>query len=371
MSNHPTISCPAGPEAALARSARRGFSLIELLVVIAIIAILIAIIVPALSGARVIARKAATSALMNQVTTAAEQFSQDNAGIMPGYFLPTEMGSRANADATRGGFTAMENVLLDLLGPNAIVGKAGLSGGGSSSPTIKLVGPFGNVGNSGKGGNANVKVDMALLGTGDGVYLTAGEDILRPAEGQAGTTPHQQFPDLVDSFGNPLLAWVEDHTAPRDPLRVEEFASEDSRDMRARYYWASNSGWLKSTAMGKGGQDQTTQSLLAQGDESEMLTAALGNPNFPIPMDYDQANVLPGASRGAFVVHSAGADGVFFGIKDPGAKAIGIGEANTSDFSYALNFFTPGGDRLKDAKGAFTTVDLVKGFDDMVSATGN
>jgi prepilin-type N-terminal cleavage/methylation domain-containing protein len=219
---------PRRPVVAIARSARRGFSLIELLVVIAIIAILIAIIVPALSGARVIARKAATSALMNQVTTAAEQFSQDNAGVMPGYFLPTEMGSRANADQTRGGFTAMENVLLDLLGTNAIVGKAGLSGGGGGSPTIKLVGPFGNVGNSGKGGNANVKVDMALLGTGDGVYMAAGEDILRPADGQAGTTPHQQFPDLVDAFGNPLLAWVEDHTAPRDPLQVEDPAEREA-----------------------------------------------------------------------------------------------------------------------------------------------
>ncbi|MDQ7014343.1 MAG: prepilin-type N-terminal cleavage/methylation domain-containing protein [Planctomycetota bacterium] len=377
MPNHPMIIDPRRPVVAIARSARRGFSLIELLVVIAIIAILIAIIVPALSGARVIARKAATSALMNQVTTAAEQFSQDNAGVMPGYFLPTEMGSRANADDTRGGFTAMENVLLDLLGTNAIVGKAGIGGGGNGgggggSSTIKLVGPFGNVGNSGKGGNANVKVDMALLGTGDGVYMAAGEDILRPADGQAGTTPHQQFPDLVDAFGNPLLAWVEDHTAPRDPLVVEEFADKDSKDMRARYYWASNAGWLQSEAMGKGGQNQKTQSLLSQtGQESETLTAALGNPNFPIPMDYDQSSVLPGASRGAFVVQSAGADGVFFGVKDPGAKAIGIGEANANAFSYALNFFTVDGDRLKDAKGAFTTVDLVKDFDDMVSATGN
>ncbi len=371
MPNHPMIIDPRRPVVAIARTARRGFSLIELLVVIAIIAILIAIIVPALSGARVIARKATTSALMNQVTTAAEQFSQDNAGVMPGYFLPTEMGSRANADDTRGGFTAMENVLLDLLGTNAIVGKAGIGGGGNGSSTIKLVGPFGNVGNSGKGGNANVKVDMALLGTGDGVYMAAGEDILRPADGQAGTTPHQQFPDLVDAFGNPLLAWVEDHTAPRDPLVVEEFADKDSKDMRARYYWASNAGWLQSTAMGKSGQDQTTRSLLSQSDKSKMLTAALGNPNFPIPMDYDDRSVLPGASRGAFVVHSAGADGVFFGIKDPGAKAIGIGETNTNDFLYARNFYTVDGDRLKDAKGAFTTVDLVKNFDDMVSATGN
>lgn len=369
MSTHPVNMCAARP--ASIRRGRQGFSLIELLVVIAIIAILIAIIVPAMSGARVIARKAATTALMNNVTNAAEQFSQDHAGTMPGYFLPTEMGSAMNSDATRGGFTMMENALLDLLGESAIVGEAGIGGG---TGTGKLVGPFGNVGNSGKGGNTNVKVDMNLLGTGDDVYLKVGDDVLRAADGQAGTTPHQQFPDLIDSFGNPLLAWAEDHTAPRDPLNPSEFASENSKNDLARYYWASNSGWLQSKAMGKGGQDQTNPtsgSLLADSREAEnTLTAILGNPNFPIPMDFG-TDVLPGASRGAFVVHSAGADGVFFGIKDSGAKAVGVGESNVSDFTYARNFFTVGGTRLQDAKGAFTTIDLTMGFDDMVSVTGN
>lgn len=366
MPTHPVKKCAA--RSASIRRGRQGFSLIELLVVIAIIAILIAIIVPAMSGARVIARKAATTALMNNVTNAAEQFSQDHAGTMPGYFLPTEMGSSMNADATRGGFTMMENALLDLLGESSVVGEAGIGGG---TGVGKLVGPFGNVGNSGKGGNTNVKVDMDRLGTGDDVYLKVGDDVLRAADGQAGTTSHQQFPDLVDSFGNPLLAWVEDHTAPRDPLNPEEFATENSKSERARYYWASNSGWLQSTAMGKGGQDQTSGSLLADPREAEnSLTAVLGNPNFPIPMDFD-TDVLPGASRGAFVVHSAGADGVFFGMKDAGAKAVGVGEGNPSDFSYALNFFTPSGSRLQDATGAFTTIDLTMGFDDMVSATGN
>lgn len=320
------------------------------------------------------ARKTTTAALMTQVTNAAEQFSQDNAGRMPGYFLPTEMGFQANTDTGKGGFTMMENALLDLLGPDAIVGSAGLSNGSGGSATTKLVGPFGNVGNSGKGGNANVKVDFAVLGTGEGVYLTGGEDILRPVDGQAGSVPHQQFPDLVDSFGNPLLAWVEDPTAPRNPLDVEEFASVNSKDERARYYWASNAGWLQSSAMGKGGQDQTTLSLL--GDEAEAeesLTAVLGNPNFPTPMDFGANDVLPGASRGAFVVHSAGPDGVFFGIKDSGAKAVGIADkADHDKFVYGLNFFQPNSStRLKDAKGDFTTIDLTQDFDDLLSATGN
>lgn len=354
------------------RSLGRGFSLIELLVVILIIAIVIAIIIPALGGARTAARRASTAGLMTQVTSAAEKFSQDHGGTMPGYFTPQEMASNGNTDPQRGGFTAMENALLDLIGDGAIVGEAGLSDGGGGAEG-SLVGPFGNVGNSGKGGLTNVRVDFDKLGAGQNVYLKAGADVLRPVDGQAGLTSHQQFPDVVDAFGNPVLAWVENHAAPRKPLDVEEFAAYEGRDGSARYYWASNAGWLNSQAMGKGGENQVDQSLLGNEGQSaaERLTAVLGNPNFPTPMDFNASNVLPAASRGAFVVHSAGPDGVFFGVKDPGAKAIGVGDANRGDFTYARNFFTPAGQRLRDANGNPATVDLIEGFDDQISATGN
>jgi prepilin-type N-terminal cleavage/methylation domain-containing protein len=351
----------------------RGFSLIELLVVIAIIAIVIAIIVPALSGARVAARKASTSSLMNEITNAAEQFSQDHGGAMPGYFLPTEMGSSANHDARQGGFTMMENVLLDLLGREAVIGKAGLVGGGGGGDG-RLIGPFGNVGNSGKGGNANVRVDFDLLGSGEGVYFRAGQDVLRVAPGQSGSQAHQDFPDVVDAFGNPLLAWVEDHTAPRQPLSAEQFARNDSRGgERARYYWASNAGWLDSESMGKSGRNQKTESLLGgasnDSDAARVLTAVLGNPNFPA--DPTRIDTLPTASRGAFIVHSAGPDGVFFGVRDSGARSLGIGADNRQDFRYGLNFFTASGDRLEDSEGRRTTIDLTRDFDDLLAATGN
>lgn len=363
------------------QTAKPGFSLIELLVVIAIIAIVIAIIVPALGGARTAARKAATSALLTDVSSAAEQFSQDNAGRMPGYFLPSEMGSPGNDDGFKGGFTTMENALLDLIGQDAIVGTAGISGGGGAYG--KLIGPFGNAGNAGKGGNANLRVDLNLLGTGDSVYLEIGEDNLKAAEGQAASTPHQQFPDLVDAFGNPVLAWVEDPAAPREPLNEDEFATEHSRQSRARYYWASNSGWLASTGLGKGGQDQTLDvqnrkygSLLNDKRyAAEVLTAVLGNPNFPMPTDYGPATVLPSASRGAFLVHSAGPDGIYFGAKDSGARSIGV-DGDTRRLEYAFNFFPDGKNgsanvRWKDSDGKPAPIDLTKGFDDIITGTGN
>ncbi len=345
-----------------------GFSLIELLVVIAIIAIVIAIIVPAMGGARTAARKAATATLLSETTNAAEQFSQDHAGQMPGYFLPNEMGHKLNAGSD-GGFTSMENVLLDLIGQDAIVGEAGRPDGGPNN----FVGPFGKSFNRRQG----VEVDFNLLGTGDNVYFQANGDQLKIADGQVGLDLHtQQFPDLVDAFGNPVLAWVEDPMGPREPLTEIDFAKEDfqsNNKSRARYYYASNAGWLQSTSLGKGERDQTDLSLIADPAEvGHALTAVLGSPSFPTPVDFG-GSVLPSASRGAFIVHSAGADGVYFGRKDSGARAIGV-DGVTTQLDYAFNFFSDGHtgqDRWQDDAGLPITVDLTKGFDDILASTGN
>ena len=345
-------------------AASRGFSLIELLVVIAIIALVIAIIVPALAGARTAAKKASTATLVSNVTKAAEQFSQDHAGGLPGYFSPSDLGSPRNADVTAGGFTVMENVLLDLIGQDAMEEPGGQN----------TVGPFGAAQNLKNG----VGIDYNLLGTGSGVYLTLGADSLYAAAGQVGGAPHQKFPDVVDAFGNPLLAWVEDPMGPREPATAADFATEASTPDRARYYWASNAGWLLSESMGKGGQNQKFRtegskvkgSLLGKVDAADIaLTAVLGNPNFASPTNHTASTVLPSASRGALLVHSAGADGVFFGVEDAGARGLGIDDPD--DFEYALNFYTPGGQRLTDSNGVVTTIDLTQSFDDLMATAGN
>lgn len=359
-------------------AASRGFSLIELLVVIAIIALVIAIIVPALAGARTAAKKASTATLISNVTKAAEQFSQDHSGGLPGYYAPSDMAKRQNNPTqSSGGFSAMENVLLDLIGRDAILGESGLvggnGGGGGGSGTLE-VGP----GRTGKGDPRNVEVDPGLLGTGSGVYLTLGADNLYAASGQVGSSAHKQFPDVVDAFGNPLLAWIEDPMGPREPATAADFATDVSMPDRARYYWMSNAAWLTSTSMGKGGQNQTFRtdngkvkgSLLGDAASADIaLTAVLGNPNFASPTNHTAANVLPSASRGAFIVHSAGADGVFFGVEDDGAKGLGITDPN--DFEYALNFYKPDGQRLTDSKGIVTTIDLTQSFDDLMATAGN
>ena len=350
-----------------------GFTLIELLVVIAIIAILIAILMPALGSARVAARKTATAAMLSDISNAAMQFSQDNAGRMPGYFEPRQIGRQTNEDR---GMTTMENVMLDLNGQAAILGVAGPSGGGGGGGTIVSVGPQG--GNKG----LNINVDIAKIGTGDNVYYnpSAKNYVAQPKGQQVGQRGHTapdgepSLPDIIDAFGNPILAWVADPTAPQEIQGEADFALEfTEKSMRARYYWASNAGFLRSTNLGKGGKDQTdtaTGSLLADpSNATQSLSAVLGNPNFPLPTDFSDTNIYPGATRGSFVLHSAGPDGVYFGIQDKGAKTLGV-DGSTTQLEYKFDFFTSKG-RHVDSNGKVTSLDLAKEFDDQFNASGN
>jgi prepilin-type N-terminal cleavage/methylation domain-containing protein len=71
------------------RNSRSAFTLVELLVVIGIIAMLVAILLPALSGARNSASSVKTMSDLRQLTTVYLQYANENGGkLLPGY-LPT------------------------------------------------------------------------------------------------------------------------------------------------------------------------------------------------------------------------------------------------------------------------------------------
>ena len=60
-----------------------AFTLIELLVVISIIALLVSILMPALSNARIQAKRVASSSNMRQIGIAIEMYAGDNQGYFP------------------------------------------------------------------------------------------------------------------------------------------------------------------------------------------------------------------------------------------------------------------------------------------------
>lgn len=378
------------------RSAQRaGFSLTELLVVVFIIAVIIALAVPALNGARNAASRLATTNLLNQITTASQSFRADNAGRMPGLFDIRDLGSNENADA---GLTAMENILLDLSGSEAVVGFDQIPAGQEAR--------FARVHwNPGAPNEEIVFVDPNLLGAGADDYFAPPADLLQAQFGQrqfgalqnTGPEGALQMPDLVDPFGQPILAWVADVVTTPVISDVSLFARRSSTDGPARYYWNSNAGYLRANRFGDASfspttppdqqafQTNNTASLIGQGaidvagsDEAvaNLMAAFYGSPAYPADgtlgggSAYDAP--FPTQGRGELILQSAGLDGVPFSSQDDAVRRFATPQvvgAGGFDLRYGINFALPGNARRTDDDGQNTTIDFADAFDDIIVST--
>lgn len=339
----------------------RGFTLIELLVVMLIITIVIAITLPALGLVRDLSRKTATNGLMQQLNTATSQFQTDNRRL-PGYFTARDMGDTQNLTQ---GFSAAQNMLLDLIGGDAVSTQAGAN--------RVQVGPK-NVG--------KVYVDVQGLGAGaaagkyaqiSGKYLAA----QTAAGAQVGDANNVQMPTIVDAWGMPLLVWSKDEQTIGQVGSADDFASVTyNNNQPARYYWASNAAFLQATAAGAKGinqDDAAKGSILAENVSANgrrnSLIGLLGSPSALRSEDtasgYQQ--MLPSAPRGSLVLHSAGSNGVFMGRTERGAKTLPDGLT----LWYGLNFKTAQNQPHLDSNNKPTSVDVRDGFDDLLVVGGN
>lgn len=384
------------------RLSRTAFSLVELLVVIFIVAVVIAITLPALGGARDAAKAATTRALLQDISRASDTFAIDNRRVA-GYFTPREMGLSSNGSATNGrGLSGMENLMLDLAGGIVQVGgdkpvastfgetvEAAPFDPASSSENKarvawvnpKLIGAPGK-GNSKSYFTPDPKFFVEQPGGGNSVAI-------RAQFGQPGATAavgELQIPDIVDAFGNPVLAWTQDETATDPITEFDNFAKEESElddDSPARFYWNQNAAFLRATSLGRLKRDQTLNgtnpySLIGAGVSDYQyevnLSTLLGNPGFPNTLE-DGKDVLPTTPRGKLVFHAAGADGYYLGDKDVGGK-LGGGTDRRNLF-YSFNFFgtdaktAKTAQRLKDKDGKDANRDIISLFDDVVIATGS
>src|SRR5581483_7055244 len=110
----------------------------------------------------------------------------------------------------------------------------------------------------------------------------------------------------------------------------------------ARFYWNSNAAFLKSTNLGRTGKSQTdpnSGSMLSTSNQAEnvqSMVGALGSPSYPYrdPSNPNTPPVVASSPRAPFMIQSAGADGVFFGLKDRGARQF----MNETFIDYKYNF---------------------------------
>jgi len=306
-------------------SSRRGFTLVELLVVISVIVLLVGLLLPAIFGARTTAQKAATTNLMQAVTNAGKQFQIDHQRLA-GYFSQEKM---ADSENNGRGFTQMENALLELSG--GILDDQSTTLGG----TVIEVGPT---------ASDVVRINTALLGDDStGGYLKLGKEIVATTDQSSSEPGMATMPDVVDSWGTPLLMWTRNTGAPISAPYVEMSA----QDGDAKFYWTPNAGYLnaptqRDTSVLGGGNGQ--QNVL------DSLLAVVGHPSFPDP-DATPAFSAPTAPRGDVIMMSAGADGVFLSREN-------------NKFNRAI-YQTKG-----DLSGIAPDSQLIEKFDDVISSGG-
>ncbi len=365
-----------------------GFTLIELLVVVSIIALLIGILIPVLGNVRDASKKTATVSLCNDVVNASAQFTIDTRRT-PGRFDARIMGAEGNISS---GFSNSENVLLDLAGGVVAEDVNNLPPGvpaPNADPTNPgythvRVGPREAVGAPDPA--LSVQVNNALVGTekAGGGYLQLKSDHLQVVEGQVGDQPgtpsERGMVDLVDSFGQPLLIWTADESAGSQP---EQFALRQSRttgtpgpDEVAPYYWMSNGSYLSSTGLGERRVNQSTLSVLGNGNEQaargksvRSLDGVIGSPSFPRqdPLNNSpSAYLIPGKARGAIVVVSAGPDQVYFARKqDPSRGATDSALKDVVDYALTRDLMPPSATNPSDPSR-----NEAPAFDDVIAAGG-
>ncbi len=414
-------------------AAGRAFTLVELIVVILIITLIISIIIPALGTVRNVARSSSTRTLITQVTQASESFRLDKRRY-PGYFSPAAMGAISNGGAgtlpgqlsrSAAGLSAAENVMLDLASSDAIFA--------DDAADRVLVSPINDDNNPAPVNGVDptqrqIFVNPGLIGAGSNSYFTPSGEFyvaqttdysadpfgtgvkqnVDPRYGHAGEEGELQLPDLVDAFGTPLLIWVADRDSVpelRNPnvdlAAVEEFGHRHSErpDRPSMFSWNSNAAFLRANSLGRGGANMNISpsdvayreaaSLIGAGALAEvegrnrgvyrLLSAFFGAPAYPFD-DFlrDGSNayefVFPAQPRGDFIVHSAGADQVYFSNKDRAFRNYVSGQnfsGSSFELTYGINFGPAGGSppRWEDEAGKPTTIDFASEFDDILQST--
>ncbi len=288
------------------RTARgRAFSMVELLVVIAIIAVLAGILLVALKGVRERAMATQTRATMQEFSKACDSFQIEH-GRYPGIIPEGLLASNHKLSGT-------ENALLDMMG-------GAVRGDHPNYDTSFLPPDWEQIEVDPDTPLGKIKVNLSLIGNGPEIngtpyspYFTPKGDELVAISGQA-NVPGQgletfQLPDLVDAWGQPIMYLR--RTRPIGPLVGEDNQNSNPQFMFGTMKPYINSGGLGELGRNQQGSEKGSIIFLAGNDASAIFAQIIRHPSFGVS---DES--LTGTARGAYVLISAGKDGVYFSVAD-------------------------------------------------------
>ncbi len=307
---------------------RRGFTMTELLVVIGVIALLAGILLAAMGTVRQRAMATQTQSTMTEFSKACDTFQLEH-GRYPG-----AIPENVIADASIGPIppiSSTENALLDLMGGYRVMGPT--TGTPADWDTDFLCNPpiVCHI-----LGTWEIRADRNRLGEGPllsgrpySPYFTPKESQLGIAKGQLPTTS-SELPDLLDAWGQPII-FVR-RARPSGPLAWLDTSGVPPSGVQPQFYTQGMLPYTTSTALGEFGKDQMVLSILNAGGQMRQeatFAQILRHPSFGTygggpgqAMDRAQA----GTAQGAYVLISAGPDGVYFSRQDgPGTTDSPVG----------------------------------------------
>jgi prepilin-type N-terminal cleavage/methylation domain-containing protein len=291
------------------RLAARGFSMTELLVVISIIVVLAGILLVAMQGVRRKAKYTQTEQTMQAFANACNAFYLDN-DRYPGAIPESVLGGTPQNMS----YTGTQNALADLMGGCRVLGPLDPRNGAAETEYDNFQGDefvF---------GSWKIKVDPDRMGEGP---LLDGKPHSPYFSGELAVVEYppldnddNKIPVLADAWGQPI-AYLR-QARPSGPL-----VGTGNQTLAAQYSLAGMRPYLLSTALGELRKDQTSSQIGSilrsgggnQGDPDANLGQIIRHPGFGEPDE-----PWNGQARGAFVLFSAGPDGIFFSrIDGPGS----------------------------------------------------
>lgn len=331
------------PSHARLTRAAGGFSLTELLVVIGIIILLVGLLLVALGAVQRKAKRSGTESTIQNFANACAAFQAQH-GRYPGV-IPEDVLLHHQTLHDGLPISSTENALLHLMGGFRVRSPADKPGSAASrayddyvalDPATVVQLDFDAPG----GGVWELAFYKQRIGEGPvvdgkpyGPYYTPGKNDLATVPGQydGGSSGNTLLPDLIDAWGQPIVYIRQ--TRDRGPLVQDSAAGAPVPQfllagVDAYLHRSMNSG--AEDAVGGPGElgehqvfvlgNNRDGSILAIGSDDEKaqtMALILAHPAF-----YKTSEPLYGQSRGAFLLLSAGPDGIYFSATDgPGSDA--------------------------------------------------